>query len=209
MEDKIQKNERYIYQTTKKIITKLMGNQDSSSTKAILANLRNSIGKDFGGSIAIWPIMLEYMPDEFIGKSVELSFGEKAVLNTMQLYALYKQGNRELKENNSENGNIGVTFSRLRVRYKEESKTPLDRRFNTMITATTYDELLYHLRQMIGILKSKSKGDIYMDFPKLSEDLYWFMRGKEESLRISWSREYYKNRNENAEHRKGDNDEKQ
>lgn len=78
-----------------------------------------------------------------------------------------------------------------------------------LITVMSYDELLYHLRQMIGILKSKSKGDIYMDFPKLSEDLYWFMRGKEESLRISWSREYYKNRNENAEHRKGDNDEKQ
>ena len=57
---------------------------------------------------------------------------------------------------------------------------------------------------MIRIIKSKKQ--IYIDFPKLGEDLFAFLKGKEDDVRISWSRQYYLVR-DIVENRKGDKNE--
>lgn len=75
------------------------------------------------------------------------------------------------------------------MRIEEDSKA-VDRRFNALITAQTYDELVHYLRQMISLLKSKA--DTTIDYGRLAQDLYWFQRGYEEKLRLSWARDYYR-----------------
>ena len=66
-----------------------------------------------------------------------------------------------------------------------------DRRFNATITSTTVEELVNHIRHMIKILKSKYP-KTYIDFPKLAEDIYWFSKGYEDTIRLSWAREYFR-----------------
>ena len=204
MKNNKQKNILTVYQVTSKIIGQLSKTLDTSTCRAALANLRNSIEKNLSETIEIWPIMLENMPDEFLGDDEKLTAEEKAILNTLQLYALYQQGSTEsvaIEGKSSKWNNVGSAFSNLR---KDDNRVSADRRFNTMITSTTYDELFYHLRQMFGLLKSRSKGQVKVNFSKLSQDLFWFILGYEDNIRIAWSREYYRKQNEEKEENGGE-----
>lgn len=177
---------------TAKILYKLTSDLSSSSSKAQIANLRNSIGKPVSQTIDIWPIIFEYFPQEFLGKDKVLSFEEKAILNTLQLFALYQQGVSESAYKYNEESipfaNIGKSLSNLRT---GDDIKAVDRRFNAMITSTTYEELIYHLRQMIKLLKSKLKTDVFINFPELTNDLYWYLRGYEENVKLKWAKSYY------------------
>lgn len=193
------KTNNIAYNTAKSILIKLDSTRDASSTKALLANMRNSADKDISNNVDALAYVfsnLSYGEDDRGG---ELSYMEQAIFTAIQMYAIHQQSNVEsvLKfGNNDENesrekkykANIGDALATLR---SDESES-IDKRFNAMITATNFNKLSYHLRQMIKILKSKS--DEKVDYAKLAEDLYWFMIGRKEEVRLSWARSYYKYR---------------
>lgn len=71
-------------------------------------------------------------------------------------------------------------------------KKAFDNRFNTMLTASTYDELLNNLRHIIKIIKA-GKTPIKINYPKLAQDLYSWL-GSEQSrdrIKLQWSQSYY------------------
>lgn len=195
------KTNNIAYNTAKGILIKLDSTRDASSTKALLANMRNSADKDISNNVDALAYVfsnLSYGGDDRDG---ELSYMERAIFTAIQMYAIHQQSNVEsvLKFGNddeNESGenknqykaNIGDALATLR---SDESES-IDKRFNAMITATNFNKLSYHLRQMIKILKSKS--DAKVDYAKLAEDLYWFMIGRKEEVRLSWARSYYKYR---------------
>ena len=189
------------YNTAKSILIKLDSTRDASSTKALLANMRNSADKDISNNVDTLAYVfsnLSYGEDDRYG---ELSYMEQAIFTAIQMYAIHQQSNVEsvLKFGNEDENesrekkkkykaNIGDALATLR---SDESES-IDKRFNAMITATNFNKLSYHLRQMIKILKSKSEAKV--DYAKLAEDLYWFMIGRKEEVRLSWARAYYKYR---------------
>ena len=189
------------YNTAKSILIKLDSTRDASSTKALLANMRNSADKDISNNVDALAYVfsnLSYGEDDRYG---ELSYMEQAIFTAIQMYAIHQQSNVEsvlkfgnddenesIEKNNKYKANIGDALATLR---SDESES-IDKRFNAMITATNFNKLSYHLRQMIKILKSKS--DAKVDYAKLAEDLYWFMIGRKEEVRLSWARSYYKYR---------------
>ena len=193
------KTNNIAYNTAKSILIKLDSTRDASSTKALLANMRNSADKDISNNVDALAYVfsnLSYGEDDRYG---ELSFMEQAIFTAIQMYAIHQQSNVEsvLKFGNDDENesrekkykaNIGDALATLR---SDESES-IDKRFNAMITATNFNKLSYHLRQMIKILKSKS--DAKVDYAKLAEDLYWFMIGRKEEVRLSWARSYYKYR---------------
>ncbi|WP_019776149.1 type I-E CRISPR-associated protein Cse2/CasB [Streptococcus sobrinus] len=176
--------------TTSKILIKLSKQKDMSSGKAMLARLRQSIGKPISETMAVWPVLFEDLPEEFLGRSGHTSNEERAILTTLQLYALHQQSlsHSVVAGEDNKYQNIGYSFRQLR---QGEDTTAIDRRFNVMITASTFEELIYHLRHLTTLLKSKSP-ETKVDYAKLSEDLYWFLRDYQERVRLSWAREYYK-----------------
>lgn len=195
------KTNNIAYNTAKSILIKLDSTRDASSTKALLANMRNSADKDISNNVDALAYVfsnLSYGEDDRGG---ELSYMEQAIFTAIQMYAIHQQSNVEsvLKFGNDDENesrekkkeykaNIGDALATLR---SDESES-IDKRFNAMITATNFNKLSYHLRQMIKILKSKS--DAKVDYAKLAEDLYWFMIGRKEEVRLSWARSYYKYR---------------
>ena len=86
---------------------------------------------------------------------------------------------------NDKNKNFGSSLQQI----KEQDSVALDRRFNTMLTATTFDEFAYHLRQIFRLAKSKESFSV--NFIKLSEDLFWYQNGKERNICLSWAKDYY------------------
>lgn len=176
-----------IYSITARIISYInREGVDSSSAKAELANLRNSISGSARAMGAAWQLLFQAIPEEFLSENGKMTAEERAILTVIQLYAVHQQGKKQ-NISSDENENFGFSLSRLRG---DDSKA-IDRRFNSMITSATTMELSHHIRYMIGLMKA-AKGDIKVNYPKLATDFYWFERGYRDKLKLNWSRSYYR-----------------
>ena len=192
-----------IYPVTARIIKLIASNLQASSTKAYLASLRQSVNKDVHLATGVFPVIFSNIPTEYLGTSGELTDAERSIILALQLFALHQQGKEQHvnaepdPKTRTSVDNIGVSFSSLRA---AENSQAVDRRFNAMITATSFTELANHLRHLIKLLKSKT--DTKVNYPRLAEDLFWFQRGQQSSIRLKWSRSYYRYRNDD----KGEDD---
>ena len=182
-----------VYRETVRILRKLDNTRENPSTKAIFANIRNSINKDSSVNMDALAFVFQNIPEEFLGFNKNLNDYEKAILTAVQMYALHQQAKIEsvLKldyEEGEKRQNLGDALKTARD--KEDDTKALDRRFNAMITSSNFEELSHHLRQMIKLLKAKS--DAKVDYASLADDRYWFLKNQREGLKIKWSRSYYK-----------------
>lgn len=194
------------------IIKQLYAQLEYSSGKAKLAKLRNSMGRT--DLVEVYPFLYGMISKE-LRKYIErnsqskLSDEEKAIIWSLQLYALLQQGREDCVHEKTEHLNFGSSLSELRkdnkdkedgtnkVRNKKDQENnnsvAIDRRFNAMILADTPEEFQVHLRHILQLYKSKIKNGT-IDFVKLATDIYRFIKwehGKVE-IRLEWSREYYK-----------------
>lgn len=190
-----------VYKCTFRILKKIDSTKDTKKTRAVLANIRNSIEKDISNNVEALAFLFSNLPEEYIGYKKTLNNYEKAILTAIQMYALHQQANLDsvLKIDYKEGEwrkNIGDALNALRI----ENSEAIDRRFNAMITSRNFTELKNHLRQMIKLLKSKS--DTKVDYASLADDLYNFLNNGKDGIKIKWSRSYYKLINQD---KKGEN----
>jgi CRISPR system Cascade subunit CasB len=184
-----QTQNKTVFRVTAQIVAHISSLQNTAPGRAMLAELRNSIGKPVSQSIGIWPIVFAFMPEEFLSARGKLTWEEQAILTSLQLYALHQQGKSEsvaLQEETDKWENMGHSLRTLRT----GDEKAVDRRFNALITAANYEELVHHLRQMIKLLKAKT--DTKVNYAKLADDLYGFLRNYPETMRIRWAKAYYR-----------------
>ncbi|HPF29186.1 MAG: type I-E CRISPR-associated protein Cse2/CasB [Sphaerochaetaceae bacterium] len=175
-----------LYRVTAKILYKLGERLELSETKAVLSHLRNSIGRDISETVAIWPLMFEEVPPDYLSTSGTPTYQENAILSSLQLYALHQQGKSKTVHESSGDG-IGKALHDIR----DTNHLALDRRFNALVTSSNFAELTTHLRHLISILKQKS--DIRIDYAKLAQDFYWYQVSPESAnrMRMRWGQNYY------------------
>ena len=196
-----------VYSVSSRILYQIASNLDTSSNKAILANLRNSISKPYSQSIDVFSVLYEYIPESFISSNKDLSFEEKAILTSLQIFAIHQQGNSQsvlidTDKDDSKYKNMGFSLKALRI---DDNVKSTDRRFNTMITADTFEEFTFHLRQLVNLLKSKTEQKV--NYSKLAQDLYFFqIPTTRENVKLSWAKQYYRYTNKNKEN-KGESNE--
>lgn len=189
---------------TGKILSSIGSNLELSSTKAILAKMRQSIGREFSQTIGVWENVYSEIPVENLSSNGKPTYVENAIISTLQLYAFHQQGNKkpvcymydDFKKNKEDNKkiiyrNMGYSLSELRQIDTTNNSEAIDKRFVTMITSSTFNELIVHLRQLIGIFKSKSESKI--DYVRLANDLYWFQNNGQENVKLNWGRSYFGN----------------
>ncbi|AXY25308.1 type I-E CRISPR-associated protein Cse2/CasB [Suicoccus acidiformans] len=177
-----------IYLIVSRILRRIESNLETSSGKAILANLRHSVGRPISESVEIWPLVFEEIPEHYLSNRGELTKEERAIISTLQLYAIHQQSKPLSVNSYDKSDSVGKALKALR---QEDNQVAIDRRFNTMITASTYEELIHHLRQLIRLLRNKAPQQ-RLNYASLANDLYWFQRGYEESIRLRWGKAYYR-----------------
>lgn len=195
-----------LYNETSRILRILDNSRDKPSTRAILANIRNSINKDSLANIEVLSFVFQNISEDFLGDKKQLNDYERAIVTAVQMYALHQQAKIEsvLKidyEDGERRQNLGDALGSMRK--KEDDNKAIDRRFNAMITSGNFDELSHHLRQMIKLLKAKS--DVKVDYASLADDLYWFSKNQKDGVKIKWSRSYYKYRKNEGENQNAKN----
>lgn len=189
-----------VYKETARILRTLDNIRDKPSTRAIFANIRNSINKDSSVNMDALAYVFQNIPEEFLGYNKNLNDYEKSILTAVQMYALHQQAKVEsvLKLDYKEGErrqNLGDSLNSMRKNNDEDKA--IDRRFNAMITSSNFEELSHHLRQIIKLLKAKSEAKV--DYASLADDLYWFLKNQREGLKIKWSRSYYKSNKKEGE----------
>lgn len=173
-----------VYGTMKTILAYMNSPQEQRNLPGNLAAIRHSSGKNLEEASEVWPILFPFIPQDHLGEGA-LNPKEKALLVTLQLYAIGQQGSNKMM-NDEKGGSIGSSLQLI----KDKESTALDRRFNSMLTAATFEEFIYHLRQIFKLGKSKSEFSV--NYPALAEDLFWYQNGRNKQISLKWAKDYYR-----------------
>ena len=155
-----------------------------------MAELRRGIGKAPGEIPQLWGYYLESMPEEFYGDT-EPSRAEWAVYAALTLFSLHQQGkDPQINPMQKEGRSFGSALSCLVQEAGDRER--IARRFNTIATASSVEELFHYMRSAIQMLREENIG---LDYAKLAGDIYCFQFPQMISnVRLRWGQDFYRNK---------------
>lgn len=169
----------------------------TSRSRADVSHLRRAIGKPLGSDPAILPLVID--PSSRDSQLDQPTRGENAVLGALSLYALHQQ---------SQTGpmhRVGVRFgqalSRIRMDGGNERQGVI-RRFDALMTATSFSEVMSKARGLVQLLKQSDEG---FDYALFSEDLYRIQSPySADAVRLRWGRDIYRVPSDDNPNHEGD-----
>lgn len=178
-----------VFAVTAGMVQKLENQQkEGNGAAALLAALRNSVGKPFSEAEDIWPFFFENLPAAFLSTNGSVTAQEKAIYGAMQIYALCRQGaSHTVIVDNDLRLSMGGSLKSGR---DVEDPKALDRRFNALLTASSFEEFTYHLRQLTKLVKAKAT--LTVNIAGLANDLFWYQRGRKQNIIMNWAKDYYR-----------------
>lgn len=179
-----------IYRYVSSKIAYLSGIKDQSAGRGMLADIRRGIGKSPGELPDLWGIIFDRIPEELLGYS-KPSNSEWAVYSALTLYALHQQGSDDFVH--IADVSIGKAAACL-VKSEDDTERIL-KRLNLIATAVSPQDLAYHLRGLIQLLKPESAK---LDYARLAKELYLFQYpDSANEIKIAWGRDFYRQINKN------------
>jgi len=174
----------------KRKINWLVENSNESTVKATLAKLRRGIGKAPGSLPELWDVTLNGLPEALLSKGEKPTRGEWAVHTALTLYALHQQGKNPKEQcMNMEGESLGTAVRKL-IESNKNNEEAVRRRFHAVAVSESFERFCWQLRGMIQLLRAKS---IPLDYPGLTEDLYWFqLPERQDSIRLKWGQDFYR-----------------
>ena len=160
----------------------------SKSNARMLAELGRGIGKAPGEVPQLWGYFLDSMPEEFYGDR-EPSRAEWAVYTSLTLFVLHQQGKNVGTDSMQQEGmRLGTAIARLIQ--TENDRERISRRFYTIATANSMEELSHYMRGVVQLLRGK---DIGLDYPALAGDIYCFQFPELVArVRLKWGQDFYR-----------------
>lgn len=153
--------------------------------RAALAQLRRGLGREPGAVPEI--LELTVNPDPAHPGFDEPTRDERAIHVAMTLYGLHQQ---------SQSAGMhvpGVRFGAAvgGLRFAGGVENPgVARRFQALGTATNLEELVYHARALVTLLRSAGRG---FDYGGFAEDVSSFQTpGRADRVRLRWGRDFYR-----------------
>lgn len=171
-------------------ITQFIATGHTSAVPAALAKLRRGIGKEPGSMPELWELTLQDLPEALQGSGTEPSNGERAVHTALTLFALHQQGNPIQKSCMSKEGEpLGRAMRRFIQRHPER-EAATSRRFMSAVRADSYEELVWHLRGLIQLLRTEA---LPLDYVSLVQQLCKYQTAASRNqIRLAWGRQFYR-----------------
>lgn len=188
-----------IENAARKIIVRLYRNDNLD--KATLAGLRGAETITSPRAQVAWPLIMKYLPPNFLGKTDKPSPGEVAVYAAIRFYAIFQQGKDDFACGNvDQNSGVSLFTALADLRSNAELKTALDNRVRSLLITTDVTSVINSLTHLIKILKGKDRSK-KIDYPLLAKNLYKFQMNSylAEEVCFSWGKQYFKVANSNKE----------
>lgn len=191
----VDRNYSEIYRVVKKVTHMLEPIGEGEKTawqKKMLADLRNSIGKE-AINLNVLGLLFENIDPVYQSNYGKLNNLETAILITLQIFGLFNQGKTYIRTVDQENKrygykNLGYSLSQIK---DEDNQDALGNRFNILITSRNNEKFCYHLLQMVKLMKNYKK-PVEVNYNCLSADIYTFLKGQHNQVRVAWSRQYFR-----------------
>lgn len=164
--------------------------KDTSSARAIRAQLRSALGKETGSIPAIWDLTLDGGYEDLSDTPTR---GEKAVHGALTLWARHQGANQHQMHDVSDRPRqfasaIRVVAERQQRGDKRAEETPIYRSFSAAIQAPTYEGLLVRLRPLVSQLGAAG---VQCDYGSLAADLFdWQNPNDRISVLRRWGRQF-------------------
>ncbi|MCL1803017.1 MAG: type I-E CRISPR-associated protein Cse2/CasB [Eubacteriaceae bacterium] len=183
---------RSVSQSVRKLTEKGSGSRTgklSSYATSSLAMLRRGAGKKVAECPDVWDITLGYLPDGDMSY-YQLSCAENAIFTALVLFSIHQQGKTDSVS--AENTSIGKAVRAICV--PDDNESSIRKRFNAFATAATLDELAFHARGLVELIKKSGT----LDYPNFAVDLFWHQISAEsrEQTRMRWGRDFYAGANQ-------------
>lgn len=191
-EETTQKIKKYVSNRLYAIIN----GKDESNVKALLAQMRRGAGRQPGDIPALWGLLFDGFPEELMQPANKpgASRAEWAVYSSLTLFSLHQQGHDPgTKPMHVEREYFGLSVRKLASPGGKEDDALLDRvrrRFNIVATSTDIQELNYHLRTIMQMLRASG---IPTDYAQLAADIYWYQDlNHTADVRLQWGQDFYR-----------------
>jgi CRISPR system Cascade subunit CasB len=182
-----------VIKLAQKKLTRLLTMSNEGQQKALLANLRQGIGRSPGELPTLWGILFDRVPDEFL----ESKRGEWALYTALTLFALHQQGcDPKTEPMHREGMGLGQAMACL-VDDQRENEERITRRFNQIATSADLLEMSQHLRGAVQLMRGQG---ISLDYARLAGDLYQYQYPDfQTDVRLRWGQDYYRKLNQTKE----------
>jgi len=175
------------------------GTNDAPWVRAVLAGLRGAIGRAPGSVPEVWE-WTAVDTDDRTGDDPTPE--EWAVHVALCLYAIHQQGRPEPMHRAGQG--LGQAVRRL-AGSDADIDSPVRRRFAKVVTASSMDECVHHLRGLVTQFRS-AQPSIGLDYAMLADDLVRLQQpGGAATVRLRWSRQYYHTFTDQSETAEGNN----
>lgn len=180
-----------LYQAVNAAIGRLQRGGGDRRDVATLAALRRADPTEVLAEPTVWEITLGDLPVELRSRGEDPSYAERAIYAALVLYAIHQApGGRDMHIS-GRRGRLGSAVRELGFARSQDSTldVAVQRRFHVMATAASFDQTIYHLRQLITQLKA---ADIPLDYASVADDLAQLQRpGGPERVRSRWGRQLH------------------
>lgn len=171
-------------------LQRLLADPGSSRTRALLARLRGAVAREPGEVPEIWSLTIDGVPGAPRPGDDSPTAEERAVHAALTLFALHQQSRAEPMHRRDVG--LGLAVRRLEARRpgrSEADKSPVRRRFDAVVLADTFGEVVHHLR---GLITQMRADGIALDYAQLADDLLRLQRpGGAHGVRLRWARQYH------------------
>lgn len=171
-------------------IAALLHTIDTPTTRATLARLRASVGREPGEVPEIWAVTIDGAPGQPHGDAPTAE--ERAIHIAMTTFALHQQSRSKPMHVPSRGLGQAIRILDQAGGDRDAATSPVRRRFDALATASSLAEAAHHLRGLIGQLRSNGDG-VGIDYGSLAADLFDLQfPERAAAVRLRWARQYYR-----------------
>ncbi|MDO5727325.1 MAG: type I-E CRISPR-associated protein Cse2/CasB [Bowdeniella nasicola] len=178
-------NQSYVGRLVEARLTRLQSSilGDNSRARAQMAALRHAISEPPGSNPEIWE--LTAVPRDHDCEFDAPTYREIAVHHAMCLYAIHQQSKSSPMHVASRP--FATAIRKLSDSSASGSEiSPVQRRFEALVTSSSERELVHHARGLVGQLRS---ADLGFDYGGFANDLYRYqLPGGPAKVRLQWAR---------------------
>ena len=159
----------------------------------MLSMLRRGTLEDLGRLPEVWTAVVATVPGPLRGAGDEPSAAEAAAFAAMAMFAVHQQSQSILVHQRGRP--LGRALGQL-AKVSTHSEAGMTRRFGALITSESQEEMLHHLRSLVGLLRTAKRSDgsslqARVDYGTLARDLTLLMDPRyAPGVRLRWGRDY-------------------
>ena len=173
--------------------TRLLANDASSgSARATLAQLR-SIDSGKGAWMLVGQEAFVDLPEIDMVSAEHEKALTNALIGTLQLYARHQQGNTtpmSITQRTDQGYGKSFGWSCRRIEPNLDAAHGVQRRLQSLETATDFDGIIHYLRSLVDLMRQKA---VPIDYYRFARDLYLLQYpDTREKIMLAWAQDYYR-----------------